>query len=1027
MKRSLRRAVSLLCVLAMCLSLLPTTALADGSLEYEAEAFAEIYESNQASSTNDHTVAYAIWTDAESNYYIAVLAMQNVGSSEGTVQSGKSLTVTSDKGGKEIENADAEETLKEVAQKGNQNTAWWIVQLSEDVAKEAFKGTQENYYLDIVIGPHGHELQRINIPDEFVEESGIDDEPGDSDDEDEDVNITPTANPITIEVVVDGVAENKETGASVDSYVKVEVKKDNEENTATDPTWNPGSYENGEVTYSVTFYDCKDIGFSANSGYIIEAIEADLVYGQRGSNGIYESSSESDKKIGDYIADNVQGGSTVTVYVRTVYSVEYYLVDGETTKLLDSEDGGDYADTTQYVAGTTAFTDNVPKKPETDNGQADEGYYHVECDCTTDCPHTGYTDEYGAQKASAARLEVSLKNTIALPDPPEGTTGWYLNNWGDVQNGTYTVSAEDATADHIIKFYARTETGTEPDPGPTTGTLTVTKTVAGLGENGLAQLDDNFAIEVKNSSGTTVATLKYGSGISKNGTDYSTTGTWEISLNAGNYTVTEHGAGVTGYTLQTAGGGSVSLTTVGATVTLTNTYTEIAPTVSAEKSATLPGGQTSVKLGDTITYTIKIQAGTGNQGILKNFSVTDAKFPAQVNGITITQGNTSITDANLSGDTLTFTLDTPLGADEVITITYSYTVTQADVTAEKVTNSATVKAWNNDENKSGEDEDNTTTTVDGAITGIKKTLVASKPDGVTIPAGVTVSYPGSDGTVWLDEDATSVTLLYAITVTGDPGASYTVVDEDATFIGGTTVGSYTGILPAATDGSTTSAFTLYAYKTFEVTNDAKTTPGQEVTNTAAIQGSDTLKDEVKTPVKAKNPAVAITKELTAVNGSAYDGTSKVNVGDTLTYTITVKNTGNTVLTNVEVTDTIKGAGTVYLDSDDKTGNVLITGATATITELKSNNEVKLTATYQVVEADAGNKINNEVVAEADDGTKDDGKTPSVTVEDPKLTVDKTASVDGVEIKSGESVNIGDEITYTITVKNDGNTTFERSP
>lgn len=136
-------------------------------------------------------------------------------------------------------------------------------------------------------------------------------------------NMAPTAHDIIIQVVLDGDTNNKKTGENVDDYISVTPKPDG---TASGGTWDVGTFhpegENaGKVTYDITYYDCKDIGFAAKGGYVIEAIDADLVYGQSGCQGIYEINSSDLTQYGDYMADNVKGGSTVTVYVRTLYSV----------------------------------------------------------------------------------------------------------------------------------------------------------------------------------------------------------------------------------------------------------------------------------------------------------------------------------------------------------------------------------------------------------------------------------------------------------------------------------------------------------------------------------------------------------------------------------------------------------------------------------------------------------------------------------------------------------------------------------
>lgn len=280
-------------------------------------------------------------------------------------------------------------------------------------------------------------------------------------------NMTPTAHDITIQVVLDGDTNNKKTGENVDDYISVTPKPDG---TASD-TWDVGTFhpegENaGKVTYDITYYDCKDIGFAAKGGYVIEAIDADLVYGQSGCHGIYDTSNPPEgvnedtvKGYGDYMADNVQGGSTVTVYVRTLYTVAYYL-DG--TSLTDSP----YNDTTQYVAGTTELT------PTTGTAQNPNGdtYYHVDCSCADkdNCKHVGYTDATGGQPETKYVVTFPQKTQITLPNPPikanYSVDGWYLDaNCTGIQyqaGGAVSVSDVKPASGTVIKFYSKSTVNT---------------------------------------------------------------------------------------------------------------------------------------------------------------------------------------------------------------------------------------------------------------------------------------------------------------------------------------------------------------------------------------------------------------------------------------------------------------------------------------------------------------------------------------------------------------------------------------
>ena len=274
-------------------------------------------------------------------------------------------------------------------------------------------------------------------------------------------NMTPTAHDITIQVVLDG--NETHNGADVDTYIDVKPYQNTSDSDS--EGWNPGTYKDGTVTYSITYYDCKDIGFAAQEGYVIEAIGADLVYGQSGCHGIYDTRtppqgvSDDMTAYGDYMADNVQGGSTVTVYVRTLYTVAYYL-DG--TPLTDSP----YNDTTQYVAGTTELT------PTTGTAQNPNGdtYYHVDCSCADkdNCKHVGYTDATGGQPETKYVVTFPQKTQITLPNPPTkanySVDGWYLDaNCTGIQyqaGGAVSVSDVKPASGTVIKFYSKSTVNT---------------------------------------------------------------------------------------------------------------------------------------------------------------------------------------------------------------------------------------------------------------------------------------------------------------------------------------------------------------------------------------------------------------------------------------------------------------------------------------------------------------------------------------------------------------------------------------
>lgn len=831
MKGKARRLLSWVCVLALCMSLLPVTALAKtpetkaGQGTYEAVVFENIKELN-IDSTNQHTVVYAIWTDPDDAYNIAIASQKVIDSVSALDENIEfdqlgadvALSVTGKDGTKHID----EKLAGDVVSQGNEQH-WTVITLTEEQAKECFEQTGEEYVLNIKVSINegGHALDNIKITKDFVNDTPLGDP-----------EMDPTAHPIKIVVVLDGDKDNKKTDESVGDFIAVHPYK----NTTDDPNetnWDEGTFhattdttgKAGTVTYSITYYDCKDIGFAAKDGYVIEAIDADLVYGQSGCQGIYEINNSSDlAQYGDYMADNVQGGSTVTVYVRSAYTVEYYQVENDGPQRLDTSP---YNDTKSYVEGWTTGT-TQEKSPENPDPDSDKYYRVCNCDDYPECGHKGFTGPDGSQPAEknvyVAQKPDTTINLPVLPDVEDtkAVTGWYLNKDCNGEqkrpNSSVPVSnVKETDTDRVIKFYAKVTdkaqpnisvekklTAVERDGQKITDSLDNTTLYAGdkliwtitVTNNGNAaatelkledvlKLDneersdvsvagsnnidpDSFTVPAKHGDtpGTVTFTATYTvteadegktltntatvsgenvgpenpSGKTENPVGYTYTVTYNGNGGTANnqtmkqetvrtesneqsvqYTVKEDAFGFDkpGYTFdgwyENADGTGEAQTGKAVTITKDTTYyakwKENAPTVDAEK--TTDKGTQSVKLGDTIQYTITIQAGEGNQGILKNFSVQDDKFPSKVGDITIKLGDTTPdfeTEAALKEGILTFELQDALKKDQTLTITYSYTVTQDDVAKGEVTNSATVKAWNEDENQSGTDKDNTVTT-----------------------------------------------------------------------------------------------------------------------------------------------------------------------------------------------------------------------------------------------------------------------------------------------------------------------------
>ena len=220
------------------------------------------------------------------------------------------------------------------------------------------------------------------------------------------------------------------------------------------------------------------------------------------------------------------------------------------------------------------------------------------------------------------------------------------------------------------------------------------------------------------------------------------------------------------------------------------------------------------------------------------------------------------------------------------------------------------------------------------------------------------------------------------------------------------------------DSGTTYTWTVndLAPGTYTVTESNYEVEGYSVettgnNDTVKVTAGQTVTANLTNTYTKQVPGLEVTKTLDKVNGADYDS-GMVKVGDVLTYTITVENTGNTTLTNIDVSDTLTIAGTtsalsLYGD-EDCTGD-----AVTSITSMAPGTSQTLYAKYTVLATDAGKEITNSATAEVTDGPRDTpDDPPKVTVENPALSVIK-------EVDKG-SVKVGDTINYTITVTNTGN-------
>ncbi len=390
------------------------------------------------------------------------------------------------------------------------------------------------------------------------------------------------------------------------------------------------------------------------------------------------------------------------------------------------------------------------------------------------------------------------------------------------------------------------------------------------------------------------------------------------------------------------------------------------PELTSTKDVT--AGNDPAAVDDVLTYTITT-TNTGNQQI-SNITVTDPLIPVltcTVNGVAATAPFTLEAGATGTGDVLVCTGD--------------YTVTQDDIDAQSLTNTATAEGASPDGSVVTEtaEDDHPLVTDSGELTVLKE-LTTGTPAAAFTDVGQQVSF--------------------TITVTNNR----LVTLENIRVTDSRVAGTCTIAGPLAPGDSDTSCVFLYTVTQDDIdagsVNNVASAVGTPVTPGAEdVSGSD--------DITVFGPSFE--PELT-VNKTA-DVTEFDAEGDEIVYTYTILNSGNvTIADQPTLTDDKIPTASISCDAFPASGLGPTEFLTCTATYTVTQDDVDAGGVTNIATATAVDTYNGGTITADATETVDSVRTPAMTVEK--------------EASDTSLVSAGDTITYTYTVTNTGNVTLE---
>ncbi|WP_109299350.1 PKD-like domain-containing protein [Aquimarina sp. AU474] len=395
----------------------------------------------------------------------------------------------------------------------------------------------------------------------------------------------------------------------------------------------------------------------------------------------------------------------------------------------------------------------------------------------------------------------------------------------------------------------------------------------------------------------------------------------------------------------------------------------------------------------------------------------------------------TIDDPNIDSGSLTPASVTNLGIGASANFTATHTITQADIEADQVVNTATAQGTlvngfvisdvsDDLPNTIPNDNDPTITPIEQKGALVLEKIALPAPDGLY------------DNMIGGSPAVETITYEFTVINTGNVSLNNITITDTNIDVGSLTPTSVAN-LPAGQSTTFTATHTIVAQ---DFTNG-------NVTNSATAFGEEPVEGTVVSDVSDDPTTLAVNDativsipqvgqlEVTKVDDAPTNG-PYTTLGETITYTIIATNVGNVPLTNVNVVD--PNADTITLMSttgtDDGLDDVVDQLDPASVSPPSAAQTATFIATHVITQEDldAAEVINTAIVGGQDPGlgsitdASDDPDDITSSIDDPtvvplgvtpSLIVTKTVDDDSNVIE-------GQTLTYTYIVTNNGNVTFD---